>query len=559
MLISSLNLLLLSNAVSTRRDKSILFSRIANIIFIYCSLLLILNLKLNFLEKGVSLFGGLLFCKNHTQVFSVFLFILVIIILTLTSFYPRKISHETDVNFTSSYITNINRNHIIKLLSKKGEQFKLIEYPLIIIFVISGAIFLMASNDLITIFLSIELQSYGLYIICTMYRNSELSTNAGLTYFLLGGLSSCIILLGQSLLYVNTGNTSLDSLYLIEDIFKNVSFDSSKTLYFYLKDYKLISLSDFYITSSHYSTQISLIIMSIGFLFKISAAPFHFWSPDVYDAIPTIVTTFVAIVAKISILIILLELVYYTSNTSFSWTNNLVLSSLISLIIGSVLGLTQFRIKRLFAYSTISHIGFILLALSISNIESTQAFFFYLIQYSISNLNAFIILISIGYTFFSLVYKDINLSNENNDLKDMNNSPIQLIYQLKGYFKINPLLSVSLAITLFSFIGVPPLIGFFGKQMILSAALDNGYVFITFVAILTSVISAVYYLVIIKNIFFDTNDYKLNSSLENNKISISSSLSNIIASITMIILLFILIPKEFFNLSNIISLMLYCY
>jgi NADH-ubiquinone oxidoreductase chain 2 len=237
------------------------------------------------------------------------------------------------------------------------------------------------------------------------------------------------------------------------------------------------------------------------------------------------------------------------------------LSSLISLIIGSILGLTQFRIKRLFAYSTISHIGFILLALSISNIESTQAFFFYLIQYSISNLNAFIILITIGYSFFSLVYKDINLSNESKDLKDMNNSPIQLIYQLKGYFKINPLLSVSLAITLFSFIGVPPLIGFFGKQMILSAALDNGYIFITFIAILTSVISAVYYLVIVKNIFFDNNEYKENSNLNNNtlNVSISSSLTNVIALITMLILLFILIPKEFFNLSNIISIMLYCY
>jgi NADH-ubiquinone oxidoreductase chain 2 len=242
------------------------------------------------------------------------------------------------------------------------------------------------------------------------------------------------------------------------------------------------------------------------------------------------------------------------------------LSSLISLIIGSVLGLTQFRIKRLFAYSTISHIGFILLALSISNIESTQAFFFYLIQYSISNLNAFVILITIGYSFFSLVYKDINLSsydgaNDSKDLKDMNNSPIQLIYQLKGFFKINPLLSVSLAITLFSFIGVPPLIGFFGKQMILSAALDNGYIFITFIAILTSVISAVYYLVIVKNIFFDDNEFKVNSSLNNNtlNISLSSSLTNVIALITMIILLFILIPKEFFNLSNIISIMLYCY
>ena len=562
MLISSLNLLLLSNAVSARRDKSILFSRVTNIIFIYCSILLILNLKLNFLEKGVSLLGGLLFCKNHTQIFSIFIFVLVILILTLTSFYPRKVLLEDKVNINLVH-KNINKNYIMKSLSKKGEQFKLIEYPLIIIFVISGAIFLMASNDLITIFLSIELQSYGLYIICTMYRNSELSTNAGLTYFLLGGLSSCIILLGQGLLYANTGNTNLDSLYLLEDIFKNISFDSSNTLYFYLKDYKLMSFADFSVISTHYSIQISLIIMSVGFLFKISAAPFHFWSPDVYDAIPTIVTTFVAIIAKISILIILLELVYYTNSVTFSWTNNLVLSSLISLIIGSVLGLTQFRIKRLYVYSTISHIGFILLALSISNIESTQAFFFYLIQYSISNLNAFIILIAIGYSFFSLVYKNTSLSNESKDLKDINNSPIQLIYQLKGFFKINPLLSVSLAITLFSFIGVPPLIGFFGKQMILSAALDNGYIFITFIAILTSVISAVYYLVIIKNIFFDNNQYKVSSNINNNNnnynISISSSLTNIIALITMIILLFILIPKEFFNLSNIISLMLYCY
>jgi len=256
---------------------------------------------------------------------------------------------------------------------------------------------------------------------------------------------------------------------------------------------------------------------------------------------------------------------------------------LLSLLIGSLLGLTQFRIKRLYAYSTISHLGFILLALSVSNIQSIQAFFFYLIQYSLSNLNAFIILISIGYVFFSFTQK-INKSENNeylNDLKDINYSPIQLIYQLKGFFKINPLLSLSLAITLFSFIGVPPLIGFFGKQMVLSAALDEGYTFITLIAILTSVISAVYYLVLIKNIFFEENNYELNSNLNyrnddntsnkypireldetnnsnllyiDNYIMLSSSLTNIIAIITLIILLFILIPKEFVNLTIILSL-----
>jgi len=174
-----------------------------------------------------------------------------------------------------------------------------------------------------------------------------------------------------------------------------------------------------------------------------------------------------------------------------------------------VVGLTQVRIKRLFAYSTISHVGFILLALSINSIESIQAFIFYLMQYSISNLNAFMIIICIGYS----LYYYINDNKEFNELKDKNNSPIQLISQMKGYFKINGYLALSLAITIFSFAGIPPLIGFFAKQMVLSAALDSGYIFLTLVAILTSVIGAVYYLGIIKQVFFDKSEYRINPVL----------------------------------------------
>jgi NADH-ubiquinone oxidoreductase chain 2 len=224
-------------------------------------------------------------------------------------------------------------------------------------------------------------------------------------------------------------------------------------------------------------------------------------------------------------------------------------------------GLTQFRIKRLFAYSTISHVGFILLALSINSIESIQAFIFYLMQYSISNLNAFIILISIG---FSLYYY-VNDSDEFKQLADKNNSPIQLISQLKGYFYINPVLALSLAITIFSFVGIPPLIGFFAKQMVLSAALDSGYVFLTLVAILTSVISAVYYLNIIKQVFFDKPDYKINPEVINislhgnivknnvlikkltfkaDSIILSSSLTITISVLTLVVLLFIFVPQE---------------
>ena len=183
------------------------------------------------------------------------------------------------------------------------------------------------------------------------------------------------------------------------------------------------------------------------------------------------------------------------------------MSSLLSLIIGTVVGLSQFRIKRLFAYSTISHLGFILLALSINSIESIQSFIFYVIQYSITNLNAFILLISIGYTFYSYLKK------KNENLQDKNNSPIQLISQLKGYFYIRPVLALSLTITLFSFVGIPPLIGFFAKQMVLTAAIDNGYIFMALIAILTSVISAVYYLIVIKQIFFDKPEESFNTEL----------------------------------------------
>jgi NADH-ubiquinone oxidoreductase chain 2 len=239
-----------------------------------------------------------------------------------------------------------------------------------------------------------------------------------------------------------------------------------------------------------------------------------------------------------------------------------LISSLLSLIIGTLVGLTQFRIKRLFAYSTISHIGFILLALSISSIESTQAFIFYLIQYSISNLNAFIILITIGFSLYCYVSNN----KEYKGLLDKNNSPIQLISQLKGYFYINPLLSLSLVITIFSFVGIPPLVGFFAKQMVLSAALDKGYIFLSLVAIITSVIGAVYYLNIVKEIFFYSPKYKINPLLQNlilngniydsnnnliksitfnyKNITISSPMSITISIITLIILLFIFINKE---------------
>ena len=564
MVISSILFLLSSNAVSFRREKSILYSRNAIIILLYSCAIALKSLNMYFLYKGIGLYGGLFHATPITQTFHIFIFFLSAIILQLTAFYPIKVCIENFSSFYNLFFKNFIYN--TDIVNNMRQQYRIIEYPLIILFIIIGGTFLVCASDIVSIFLSIELQSYGLYLLCTLYRNSELSTSAGLTYFLLGGLSSCFILLGTSLLYANSGTTNLDGYYIITGL-SSIAYEYTNNI---LDWYKPLYLN------------ISLLIMSVGFLFKISAAPFHFWSPDVYDAIPTIVTTFVAIIAKIFILIFLLELIHYTSNFyfAFSWTSSLLFSSFLSLIIGSILGLTQFRIKRLYAYSTVSHLGFMLLALSVNSLESVQAFIFYLIQYSISNLNAFFLLISIGFFLYPF-FNNGPLKNQYNELLDRNNSPIQHIGQLKGYFNLNPVIALSLVITLFSFVGIPPLIGFFAKQMILSVALDNGYVFLTFTAILTSVISAVYYLNLIKRIYLDKHEYKLKQDFRNktfngsvmsflhsekavdtfsfniNNIVLSSSLTITISILTLTLLLFIFSPLQFINLTNILVLIMF--
>ena len=268
MAIYSMLVLLLSNAVTLRRDKSILYSRVTIIIFLCSCLLIAKSLSVTFLDRGVGLYGGLFHATPITHTFHLFIFFIGAIILQLTAFYPRRLnvsglSKSALLTITSTYDTNI--------LGKRGGQFRIIEYPLILTFVVIGGTFLVSASDIVSIFLSIELQSYGLYLLSTLYRNSELATSAGLTYFLLGGLSSCFILLGTSLLYANSGTTSLDGYYVLTGL------SSIATGVDPAGDNGL-SMANFYAYAWYNPLYInvSLLIMSVGFLFKISAAPFHF-------------------------------------------------------------------------------------------------------------------------------------------------------------------------------------------------------------------------------------------------------------------------------------------
>lgn len=216
------------------------------------------------------------------------------------------------------------------------------------------------------------------------------------------------------------------------------------------------------------------------------------------------------------------------------------MTSLLSLVIGTVVGLAQYKLKRLLAFSTISHVGFLLLALSVNSEESVTGFLFYLTQYSLTNLNAFFVILALGYT---------------------QTSELSLISQLKGQFYLNPLLGISFAVCLFSMAGIPPLMGFFAKYLVLYSAIEQGYYFLALTGILASVISAAYYLRIIRVIHFDY-EVDLNGNLTNahsltSPHSLTSAHSLVIAVLTLLILLYILSPTLFLNSSNLLALSLF--
>jgi len=234
-------------------------------------------------------------------------------------------------------------------------------------------------------------------------------------------------------------------------------------------------------------------------------------------------------------------------------TNLLLVCAFLSLVIGTVVGLGQYRLKRLFAYSTISHVGFLLLALAISSEESVDAFLFYIVQYSLTNVDAFFVILAFGYMINNNATSSAQLGSA--PLNEGDTYDIQFISQLRGQFRANPVLGLSLAICLFSMAGVPPLVGFFAKYTVLYTAIHNGYTFLAIIAILASVVSAVYYLRVIRVIHFDTED--MPSSPATSIVTLSSVHSYVISTLTLFVMLFAANPNLLLNSTSIMALSLY--
>jgi NADH-quinone oxidoreductase subunit N len=374
-------------------------------------------------------------------------------------------------SFVADYLSFCTKNIIIFasigcfLISQDyldRSKLNFFEYYLLTLLSILGLLLLVSSNDLITAYLAIEMQSLSFYVLATFKRESAFSTESGLKYFILGAFSSGLILFGSSYIYGLTGSLNFTDLSILLD---GLTFESSFNFFSTLDGLKIFIL--FIIT---------------GLLFKLAAAPFHMWSPDVYEGAPTSSTAIFAIVPKIAVFVLLIRLFHGSFyNLIESWQQMIIFSAMVSVIIGSFVALKQRKLKRLIAYSAISHVGYLLIAFSTATFEGTQSLFFYMIIYMITGLATWSIVLSID----SIYGSTKNLSD------------------ITALVQINKVMAITFSLILFSLAGVPPLAGFYAKMSVFLIAMSSSFYLPAIVAILSSVISTFYYIRVIKVIYFE--------------------------------------------------------
>ena len=343
----------------------------------------------------------------------------------------------------------------------KKEKINSFEYWLLSLLSIVGMLLIVQCCDLISMYLSVEFQSLVFYILASFKRTSEFSTESGLKYFVLGAFSSALLLFGSSVLYSLTGLTNFND-YLI---FFSGSLDLKCTL-----DFGIIT---------------GLIFINTALLFKLSAAPFHMWSPDVYEGAPTSITAFFSILPKIVILALLLRiLVFSFPNLIEFWRVIILFCGIFSLFIGALSAFSQIKWKRFLSYSSVTHVGFFLMALLTGGAEGITNSIFYLVIYIVTIVGVFSFLISLRFFKYPSFYQSRYLTD------------------LLNLGKTNSLLALSLTLLLFSTTGIPPLAGFFSKFFILFTTLQLHSFFTSAFLILVSSISCFYYIRLVKNMYF---------------------------------------------------------
>jgi len=426
----------------------------------------------------VLLMMGVFFKKKINLVYQFSLFVLLITFLLIvnnTFGENLYLFHDTyKIDLLSKVMKSLTIISAFFIIFSSHDYVKIIginkiEYPILILSSVLGMIVMISAYDLMVFYVGLELQSLSLYVLASFSRDNKNSSEAGLKYFVLSALSSGLLLYGSSLIYGFTSSTNFDVIALNLDIY-------------------------------NFGSIFGIVFIIVGLAFKISAVPFHMWAPDVYEGSPTSVTYFFSIVPKIAGLTVFIRFLYVPFiNVIDQWQMIIIFISIASMILGSVAAIGQNNIKRLIAYSSIGHMGFILAGLATATNNGIQNSIIYLIIYGIMNLG-----------LFSCVFllKRKNIFYEN-------------LTDLSGMSKNHPLLSLCMLIFLFSLAGIPPLAGFFAKFYIFMSVIEVKMYFLAITGLLTTVISAFYYLRIIKIIYFDepkekfelNNNYRLKITL----------------------------------------------
>ena len=423
---------------------------------------------------------------------------LVVLLMTAVITFNETLGIEETLLFNGSVIIDYLSSFmkIITLLaaflvlvisSNYLKTFKIfkIEYPILILSSVLGMMIMISSNDLIVFYMGLELQSLALYVLATFNRDQLKSSEAGLKYFVLSALSSGLLLYGCSLIYGFTGSTN----------------------------FNLIAIQ---LNSDEYALTFGIVFILVGLAFKISAVPFHMWAPDVYEGSPTSVTLFFTMVPKIAALTVFIRFLYVPFlNLIEQWQMILIFLSIASMLFGAIAAIGQTNLKRLIAYSSIGHIGYVLAGLATGSNDGIQSSIIYITIYIIMNLGLFSCLL----------------------MMKRNNEYYEDIEDLSGISKNHPLISLSLLIILFSLAGIPPLAGFFAKFYIFKSVLEQSMYFLAIVGLLSTVVAAFYYLRIIKIMYFDKNKEKYDSD-HSLWIKFSLSIS------TILILIYFVFPNQ---------------
>lgn len=349
------------------------------------------------------------------------------------------------------------------------------EFFVLYLLCVFGVMFFISALDLFMLFLALEIQGICFYALVAINRNSGYCAEAGIKYFVLGAFSSGVLLFGISMIYGSTGSTNMLSIF---HFLQNIDLAIIQDLLYLNSDFS----NPIFITNS--KLVLGFLFMFIGFLFKVTAAPFHMWAPDIYEGAPFATVVFISTVPKVAVFFMFIKFVgFYFVKIAFLWKYLFILSGILSIIVGTLFAIRQYKTKRFLAYSSITHMGYILLGLSTGTFEGLKFAMIYVVVYVLTLLN---------------IWGLISIMEQNYSQK------IDSILDFGGVFYKNRLIGASLVITLFSLSGLPPFIGFFAKYFLLSTMVHSSMYILTVLVIFSSLFSIYYYVKIIKIILFDS-------------------------------------------------------